>query len=119
VRAGRLTAAHDVSDGGLACALAECAIAGGVGVRVDLDSLVELRGASGESCLFGEGAGGFAVAGPAQDLFALAAEGGKRSVDVLALGEAGGERLEISAAEAEISVPLADAERAWRSLGLN
>jgi phosphoribosylformylglycinamidine synthase II len=117
VRSGRLTAAHDVSDGGLACALAECAIAGGVGVRADLDSLVELRGGSGESCLFGEGAGGFAVAGPAPELRVLAAEGSKRGVDVLTIGEAGGERLEISAAEAEVSVPLADAERVWRSLG--
>jgi phosphoribosylformylglycinamidine synthase subunit PurL len=116
VRSGRLTAVHDVSDGGLACALAECAIAGGVGVRADLDALVELRGGSGESCLFGEGPGGFAVAGPAPELDALAAEGSKRGVDVLLLGGAGGDRLEISAAEAEVSVPLAGAERAWRSL---
>ena len=36
----------------------------GVGVRADLDPLVELRGGSGESALFGEGAGGFVVAGP-------------------------------------------------------
>ena len=33
---GCLRTAHDVSDGGLACALAECAIAGGVGLQVDL-----------------------------------------------------------------------------------
>ena len=31
-----LSVAHDVSDGGLACALAECAIAGDVGCRVDV-----------------------------------------------------------------------------------
>jgi phosphoribosylformylglycinamidine synthase subunit PurL len=117
VRSGRLTAAHDVSDGGLACALAECAIGGGVGVRADLDALVELRGASGETCLFGEGMGGFVVAGAAPELGALAAEGDERGVDVVPLGEAGGERVEISAAEAEVSLPLADAERAWRSLG--
>jgi phosphoribosylformylglycinamidine synthase len=116
VRSGLLRAAHDVSDGGLACALAECAIAGGVGVRADLDSLVELRGGSGETCLFGEGAGGFVVAGSASDLRALAAQGSERDVEVLPIGEAGGERLEISAAEAEVSVALADAERAWRSL---
>ena len=36
VRGGGLRVAHDVSDGGLACALAECAIAGGVGLEVDL-----------------------------------------------------------------------------------
>jgi phosphoribosylformylglycinamidine synthase len=116
VRSGRLSAAHDVSDGGLACALAECAIAGGIGVRADLDSLVEVRGASGETSLFGEGPGGFVVSGAASELSALAAEGSERGVDVMVIGEAGEERLEISAAEAEVSVALADAERAWRSL---
>ena len=35
VRAGRLASAHDVSDGGLACALAESAIGGGHGCRLD------------------------------------------------------------------------------------
>ena len=56
------SAAHDVSDGGLACALAEMAIAGRLGIEVDLDPLVELRGGSGETCLFGEGPGGIVLA---------------------------------------------------------
>ena len=33
----------------------------GSGVRAALDGLVELRGASGETCLFGEGPGGFVI----------------------------------------------------------
>ncbi len=33
------------------------------------------------------------------------------------IGAAGGEHLELSAAEAEVSIPLAEAEAAWRSLG--
>src|SRR5215207_9163185 len=37
VHAGRVSAAHDISDGGLACALAEMAIAGAVGAELDLD----------------------------------------------------------------------------------
>src|SRR5436190_3121971 len=116
VRAGSVSSAHDVSDGGLACALAECALAGGVGLRADLDPLVELRGASGEAWLFGEGPGGFAVAAPAAELGALAARGEKLGVDVVPIGEAGGDRIDVSAAETEISLSLADAERAWRSL---
>ena len=40
-------AAHDVSDGGVATALAEMAIAGGVGAEVELDPLVEARDAPG------------------------------------------------------------------------
>jgi phosphoribosylformylglycinamidine synthase len=118
VRSGTVRVAHDVSDGGLACALAECAISGGVGMSCDLDRLVELRGASGEACLFGEGPGGFAVAGTAAELAGLRAEGERRGVDVLQLGKAGGARIEISAAEAEVSLALPEAERAWRSLEL-
>jgi phosphoribosylformylglycinamidine synthase subunit PurL len=116
VRSETVGAAHDVSDGGLACALAESAILGGVGLRADLDRLVELRGASGEACLFGEGPGGLAVAGGTTELAALAAEGERLGVDVLPIGKAGGDRIEISAAEAEVSLSLAAAERAWRSL---
>jgi phosphoribosylformylglycinamidine (FGAM) synthase-like enzyme len=118
VRSGAVTRAHDVSDGGLACALAECSIAGGVGVRADLDPLVELRGGSGESCLFGEGPGGLVVAGRAAELGALAAEGDRRGIDVLPIGEAAGTTIEISAAEADVCVPLGEAERAWRSLSV-
>jgi phosphoribosylformylglycinamidine synthase len=116
VRAG-IVLAHDVSDGGLACALAECAIAAGTGIRADLDALVEARGASGEACLFGEGAGGFVVAGSADRIEELAREAASRDVDLLVLGEVSGRRLEFSAAEAAVSVSLADAEAAWRSLG--
>ena len=35
IRAGRVTAVHDISDGGLAVALAEMAIAGGVGATIE------------------------------------------------------------------------------------
>jgi phosphoribosylformylglycinamidine synthase subunit PurL len=116
VRDGAVNAAHDVSDGGLACALAECALAGRVGVRATLDGLVELRGASGEACLFGEGPGGFVVAMDRAGLDRLRARGRELAVDVLPIGAAGGHRIEIAAAEAELEVSLDAAERAWRSL---
>ena len=77
VRAGRLASAHDVSDGGLACALAESAIAGGVGCRVDLQPLRE-RGCSPEEALFGEGAGGFLVSGERAALEAIGADPDRR-----------------------------------------
>jgi phosphoribosylformylglycinamidine synthase II len=113
VRGGRVTAAHDISDGGLACALAEMAIAGAVGLEVDLDELVEARGCSGETALFGEGPGGFLLAGARAELEALAGGG----VDLVVVGASGGDRVRILAAEAEADIALADAERAWRSLG--
>ncbi len=116
VREGEVGSAHDVSDGGLGCALAECALAGGIGLRVALDGLVELRGASGETCLFGEGPGGFVVGLSPQALARLSSRARERSVDVVAIGEAGGNRLEMSAAELELELPLEAARRAWRSL---
>jgi len=118
VRDGAARAAHDISDGGLGCALAEMAIAGGVGARIDLDPLIELRGCSGETALFGEGPGGFLLAAAATELDTLSKRAASAGVDVLSLGKAGGERLEISAAEREVTVPLGDAEAAWRSLDL-
>jgi phosphoribosylformylglycinamidine synthase len=107
VRAGRLASAHDVSDGGLAVALAESAIAGGIGCRVDLQHLRE-RGCSPEEALFGEGPGGFLVSGKRATLEELGAT---------LLGEVGGKAIEIAAGDRSLTVSLADAESAWRSLG--
>jgi phosphoribosylformylglycinamidine synthase subunit PurL len=112
VRAAALSSAHDVSDGGVACAVAECAITGGVGCRVDLDPLVEERGASGETALFGEGPGGFVLSGERARLEELASD----QLPLFVIGEVGGEAIEIEAAEQSLAIPLADAERAWRSL---
>jgi phosphoribosylformylglycinamidine synthase len=106
VRAGKLASAHDVSDGGLACAAAESAIAGGLGCRLNLEPLRE-RGCSPEEALFGEGAGGFLVSGERATLEELGAA---------LLGEVGGEAVEIAAGDRSLAVRLADAEHAWRSL---
>ena len=92
-------------------------IAGGIGVSADLDPLVELRGCSGETALFGEGPGGILLATPSGDYGALIDRAKDAGVDALRLGAAGGDRIALSAAEREVSVALADAERAWRSLG--
>ncbi len=111
VRAGRLSSAHDVSDGGLACALAESSIGAGLGCRVDLSPLTE-RGCSPEEALFGEGPGGFVVSGERATLEDLSAGG----VDALLIGTVGGDSIEIAAADFSLSTPLDQAERAWRSL---
>jgi phosphoribosylformylglycinamidine (FGAM) synthase-like enzyme len=117
IRNGGIAAAHDVSDGGLACALAEMAIAGGLGLQVDLDELVELGGGSGESCLFGEGFGGIVLAVAPDDLAALLEAARVAGVGAIGMGRVTAERIEISAAERDVSLALVDAERAWRSLG--
>jgi phosphoribosylformylglycinamidine synthase subunit PurL len=114
VREELVSAAHDVSDGGLACALAEMAIASGVGMDIDLDPLVELRGGSGETNLFGEGPGGIVLA--AADPGTLVERAEAAGVQAVEIGTATGDRIEIAAAERDVSVALVDAERAWRSL---
>jgi phosphoribosylformylglycinamidine synthase len=63
VRAGSVSSAHDIAEGGLAVALAECCLAGDVGARIVLDDDLEY--------LFGECSGGFLVSGAEQVLEAM------------------------------------------------
>ena len=86
VRGGALSSAHDIAEGGLAVALAECCLAGGVGARRGAGDLSTRDG----EALFGEGPGGFVVSGPADALDRLAEE-----TDVLRLGTVGGAALTI------------------------
>ncbi|MEJ7716601.1 MAG: AIR synthase-related protein [Thermoleophilaceae bacterium] len=109
VRSGRFASAHDVSDGGLACALAECCIGSGHGARVDVSALVEQAG-SVEAALFGEGPGGVLLAGPREAVEDLAARAG--SVRVLTLGTTGGTELVAEAGGATVAVSVARAREA-------
>ncbi|HEY1285111.1 MAG TPA: phosphoribosylformylglycinamidine synthase subunit PurL [Solirubrobacterales bacterium] len=106
IRAGRISSAHDVSDGGLACAIAESAIAAGLGCRVDLQPLRE-RGCTPDEALFGEGSGGFLISGEREVLVEL---GG------VVLGRVGSGAIELVAGERRVSVTLADVKRSWLSL---
>ncbi len=110
VRTGEASAAHDISDGGLACALAEMAIAGGTGARVEL-------GDGGEDAIFGEGPGGVLLAGTTDDVRALESRARAAGVELATIGTAGGEEIEIKAGDVALSVSLADAAAAWHSLG--
>jgi phosphoribosylformylglycinamidine synthase subunit PurL len=94
VRSGLLRSAHDVAEGGVAVALAECCIASGLGARVDLAGLP----------LFDEGPGAFVVSGPPEVLarFGAAAR---------AIGTVGGDALAI---EGELEVSVAELARVHR-----
>jgi phosphoribosylformylglycinamidine synthase subunit PurL len=94
VRGGGLPTAHDVSEGGLACALAECCVAGGIGARVSIEG--------GEAALFGEGPGGVVVAGQRETVEAL--DG------AVVIGEVGGGALDI---EGALSVPVDELRAAY------
>jgi phosphoribosylformylglycinamidine synthase len=95
VRSGALSSAHDVAEGGLAVALAECCIAGGRGAEIDFGAPAD------EPLLFGEGPGAFVVSGPRE---ALARFGAAARV----LGRVGGDRLVV---EGVLDVAIADLAR--------
>ena len=97
VRAGRVSSAHDIAEGGLAVAVAESCLAGGLGADVAApDALVERHAA--EAALFGEGRGGFVVSGPPAVLAALE--------QAVVIGEVGGDALTITAGDARVDLPL-------------
>ncbi|MGH2743722.1 MAG: phosphoribosylformylglycinamidine synthase subunit PurL [Thermoleophilaceae bacterium] len=97
-RGGSLATVHDVADGGLAVALAECCIEGGLGARLELPSI-------DESALFGEAPGGAVIAGPRA---AVEAVSGARVV-----GETGGDSLDIAGA---LRVPVAELRDAYEGV---
>jgi phosphoribosylformylglycinamidine synthase II len=125
VRAGTILSAHDVAEGGLAVALAECCVAGGVGVEVELegdDWETISRQATGSgsvgpaatrmAVLFGEGPGGFVVSGAEQALRALS-----EGTQVRLIGRVGGESLRISMSGERLELTVAALTEAHSALG--
>lgn len=103
-RRGLLTAAHDLSDGGLAQALAEGAFAHGVGVRVVLDDpFVQL---------FSESAARVLVSVPEQHHDEVAEIAEQHGVELASIGRTGGAFLEVAD---QFSIEIDDLRDAWRS----
>ncbi len=96
--AGLLAAAHDVSDGGLAIALAECCLAGRAGCRVELPG-------DPFTLLFSESAARLAVTVAPGAEAAFAALCQRHAVPATVLGETGGDSLTVTGL---FSVPLAE-----------
>jgi phosphoribosylformylglycinamidine synthase subunit PurL len=96
IRRDQLASAHDIAEGGIAIAIAECCLAGGLGAAVVLpDTVKPLR------ALFGEGPGGFIVSGSEAALRDLAGH-----TPVFVLGAVGGQQLSIAVAETRIELEL-------------
>jgi phosphoribosylformylglycinamidine synthase len=108
-RAHLLRSAHDVSDGGLAVALAECCAAGpeDVGARVGFDgneSAVDTL-----AMLFGEGASRVVVSATAPSVARVLAAATAAGVPAFRIGETGGDVLAIDAGSiGSLSVKVAD-----------
>ena len=111
VRDGAVRSAHDVSDGGLACCVAECAT--GAGVELDLEPLMRREEVDPETALFGEGPGGIVVSGPREALMELSKIAA--SIGFLALGTVTGSHLRVAAGPATIDLSVADARRVFET----
>ncbi|HET6781941.1 MAG TPA: phosphoribosylformylglycinamidine synthase subunit PurL, partial [bacterium] len=90
IRDGLLKSAYDCSDGGIAVALAECAIAGSLGANVTLSSD---NGA--DVALFGEAPSRVVVSLPLDRLPDLQILAANHGVELAVLGSTGGSRLRI------------------------
>jgi phosphoribosylformylglycinamidine (FGAM) synthase-like enzyme len=115
VAADEIETAHDVSDGGLAVALAECCFTGGEpgpGVRVALADRIRP-----DALLFGESTGRVIVATERPD--ALLARARAAGVPAARIGATGGERLVIApdGGEPWVDAPLTELHAAW-AMGL-
>ena len=105
IRRGLLSSAHDCSDGGLAVAVAESCVIGGVGVSVT--ARAEGRW---DAALFGEAPSRIVVSLPPERVAALRRLASRHGVPVLRLGRTGGDRVRIGR---QVNVALADAAEAW------
>jgi phosphoribosylformylglycinamidine synthase subunit PurL len=102
----RVTAVQDLSDGGLAVALAEMAMAGGIGARV---------GAEGpeHAFLFGEDQGRYALTAAPADTAGIVEAAGRAGVPVMRIGVTGGDTLKLGRAEAVALSALRAAHESW------
>ncbi len=114
IREGALSAVHDCSDGGLAVALAEMAMAGGIGaVARDLDQ----SGNGLAALFFGEDQGRYVVtvaAPPESDVVArLCDRAAEAGIHMPAIGATGGGELKLGKARAIPLVDLKAAHESW------
>jgi phosphoribosylformylglycinamidine synthase len=107
VRERAVAAVHDCSDGGLAVALAEMAMAGGVGLRVERLP----RGLVPSTALFSESASRVVVAVPPDGAAAATAAARAAGVAVLELGGSGGTELVVDGVAA---IPVAELTEVWQ-----
>jgi len=91
---GLCRSVHDLSDGGLAVALAEMALAGDIGARIDTAPL----DLPPHAALFGEDQARYLIAVAQEAAEDVRARGKAAGVPVTALGETGGKRLVVAGA---------------------
>jgi len=106
IEAGKLTTAHDLSSGGLIAGLADMALAGSLGARIDLD----LATLDATTWLFSESQARYLIALPADDADAVLAQAAQAGITAMRIGTTGGDRLVVGDG---VDLPLAELKSAY------
>ncbi|MCW2308361.1 phosphoribosylformylglycinamidine synthase subunit PurL [Rhodobium gokarnense] len=106
IRAGRLTACHDISDGGLAIALIEMAMAGGLGCSVSVPGPAHVA-------LFAEDQARYVVTCKAADAMALTRDAEAAGIPVAELGTVGGSDIDLGDGAAISIAKLKERHENW------
>jgi phosphoribosylformylglycinamidine synthase subunit PurL len=108
IRYGLATAVHDCSDGGLGLALAEMAMASGIGAAID-----ELQASSLAAQFFGEDQGRYVVTIKREHLDELHDRADKAGVFAPLIGTTGGNELKLGSARPILVSDLKSAHESW------
>ena len=106
IAAGHISVCHDLSDGGLLVALAEMAMAGGMGATIACPASIPAH-----AFLFGEDQGRYILLTPNPDMVKANAE--KAGIPSFILGLAGGDALTVAWANAISVAVLKRINEAW------
>jgi phosphoribosylformylglycinamidine synthase II len=110
IERGILRSAHDISDGGLAVALAECCIGGAdkpLGVRIEMREMIR-----GDALLFSESQSRIVVSLQEKDLVQLQEIASGQGVALQVIGAVGGSRLSI---QPILQLPVDELRSIWSS----
>jgi len=113
VREGLLSSAHDCSDGGLAVALAECCIWGGLGARIRLpeaEAAIRL-----DARLFGESPSRIILSARSKNVERLQELASREGAPLHLLGKVGGDELVMTAkGRRRLGMKVSEMELIWR-----
>jgi phosphoribosylformylglycinamidine synthase subunit PurL len=106
IRGGTVSAVHDLSDGGLAVALAEMAMEGSIGASVE-------AGGPEHAFFFGEDQGRYVLTAPPVESAAIAEEAKRLNVPLSRIGATGGVALRLGRATPIALAALSEAYESW------
>ncbi len=111
IKQGLINSAHDLSEGGLAVALAECCFTNEIGAEIFLSK----QGLRLDSLLFGETQSRVLVSVAADKLNLLLELAAQNLVPAYEIGQTGGAKLQITVdGSLQINLPVLELKKAWR-----